>query len=240
MPALAIILIRIIPEKMTLQGASVRTGWLGLVGDPLADAILAAGRWRSFTERSVIYSLGEDDGALWGIASGRVRMHVAISEQPPRFGHVAAPGFWFGELEFLTGLPRVIEMEAAGETKVLYLPSRELERIAAQHPNTWRALARLSALNEALAVAAVDDLLIRDPRKRLAAVLLRLSSHRCAFQGNPSIDWIPATQAELADATNLSRTKAAALLAEFAAAGLVTPEYRSLRIDDAKGLSGLL
>jgi len=65
---------------MTPERALIRTGWLGRVGDSLAETILGAGRRRDFADRSVIYSFGEDDCALWGITSGRVCMHVAISE----------------------------------------------------------------------------------------------------------------------------------------------------------------
>lgn len=220
--------------------AVVRTGWLGSVAEPVAEAILSTGKWRGFADREVIYNVGEEARALWAVAAGAVRMHVSVGEQPPRFGHVAAPGFWFGELEFLTGLPRVFEMEAVGETQVLHLPAHDLERIAKENADAWRDLARLSALNEATAVAAADDLMIRDPRQRLAAVLLRLSSHRAAFQGILPIPAIPATQAEIADAANLSRTKAAALLAEFAGAGLVTAGYRTVTLDDPGGLSALL
>lgn len=34
--------------------AVVRTGWLGSVAEPVAEAILSTGKWRGFADREVI------------------------------------------------------------------------------------------------------------------------------------------------------------------------------------------
>jgi CRP-like cAMP-binding protein len=219
---------------------NLRSGWLGQVPPPLADAILRAGSPRSFRDGEVIYGLGQDQSSLWGIASGLVRMWVTMNEQPPRFGHVAGPGFWFGETEFVTGRPGIIEMAVAGETTMLTVPRRAFGRVVAEHPGAWSAVALLAVLNQGLAIGAADDLMIRDARQRLCAVLLRLSSNRNAFQRTPPVAHVPATQAEIAEAANLSRSSTAALLAEMSGAGLIRTEYRRIDILDPDGLTRLL
>lgn len=208
----------------------IRSGWLGRVPDPLADQILAAGTWRTFAEREIVYALGAEEQSIWGIDSGCIRMHVTFNEAEPRFCHVAGPGSWFGELAFVTGLPRPFEMETASACRLLRVGRKEVERIAATSPEIWREIARLAAENEATAIGGVDDLMLRDADRRLAAILLRLASRRNAFQGVPPIDVIPATQREVADAASLSRTVAAAVMADFVAAGAISTEYRRIRI----------
>jgi DNA-binding transcriptional regulator LsrR (DeoR family) len=56
----------------------------------------------------------------------------------------------------------------------------------------------------------------------------------------PPIPYIPATQREIAEAANLSRSSAAALLAELNGTGLVRTEYRRIEILDPEGLGGLI
>ena len=191
----------------------IRSGWLGQVPEPLTEQILAAGTWRTFGDREIIYGLGTEEQSLWGIDSGCVRMLVSLNEAEPRFCHVAGPGSWFGDFTLVTGLPRLLELETGGACRLLTVGRRDVERIAATSPEIWREIARLAAMNEATAIGGVDDLMLRDPQRRLAAILLRLAARRNAFQGTPPIDVIPATQNEIAEACSLSRTVTATALA---------------------------
>jgi CRP-like cAMP-binding protein len=144
----------------------------------------------------------------------------------PRCG----PGSWFGELAFVTGLPRPFEMEAASASRLLRFGRQDVDRIATARPEIWFEIARLAALNEAQAIGSADDLMLRDTRKRLAALLLRLAAQRNAFQGTTPIDVIPATQGEIADACGLSRSVAASAMAAFVASGAIRTEYGRVRI----------
>lgn len=229
------------PREMSeTPETGIMSGWLGRIGRPLAEAMLARARGWTFADRQVVYGLGVEQRSIWGIESGAVRVHVSVHEQEPRLCHIAGPGSWFGEISLLTGLPRPLEMEAAGTSRLLSLQYADVERIAAVHADTWQAIALLAALNGRLAITAADDLMIREPRKRLAALLLRLSSHRGAFQGNPPLDAIPATQREIADAAGLSRTITAALLAELAASGAIRTDYRRTLVLDPQMLTSVL
>lgn len=208
----------------------IRTGWLREVPAPLADEILTSGSWHTFADREIVYGIGTEDQSLWGVDSGCIRMHLAMNEAAPRFVHVVGPGSWFGELAFITGFSRPFEMEAASPSRLLRLGRSEVDRLAAARPEIWREIARLAALNEAMAIGSAHDLMLRGTHKRLAAVLLRLASRRNAFQGAPPVDVIPATQSEIADACGLSRTVAAGAMAAFVDSGVIRTEYRRIRI----------
>ena len=208
----------------------IRSGWLRRAPDPLAEQILAAGTWRTFADREIVYGLGAEEQSIWGIDSGCIRMHLTFNEAEPRFCHVAGPGSWFGELAFVTGLPRPFEMEAASASRLLRFGRQDVDRIATARPEIWFEIARLAALNEAQAIGSADDLMLRDTRKRLAALLLRLAAQRNAFQGTTPIDVIPATQGEIADACGLSRSVAASAMAAFVASGAIKTEYGRIRI----------
>jgi CRP-like cAMP-binding protein len=167
-------------------------------------------------------------------------MLVTMNEQDPRFGHVAGPGFWFGETEVVTGEAGIIEMVAASETTLIALNRAALDAIAKDHPGVWPALTLLAVQNQGLAIGAADDLMLRNTTQRLAAVLLRLSARRNAFQGVPPLTHIPASWNELAEAASMSRSKVAAILSEFASANLIRTRQRWIEIVNAKGLENVL
>ena len=216
------------------------SGWLGGARQAFSDALLQAGSLRRFENGDVVYGLGQSQDCLWCVVSGLARMWITMNEQPPRFGHVAGPGFWFGEVEVTTKGPRIIEVEARGDTVLLMVTGGDLRRIASEFDDAWREVARLAVANMALAIGAGDDLMIRDPKRRLAAVLLRLSSHRSAFQNVAPIPFIPATQSELAEAANLSRASAAAIFAELVESGAIATEYRRIRLTNPERLKSIV
>ena len=78
--------------------------------------------------------------------------------------------------------------------------------------------------------------MIRDSRKGLAAVLLRLASMRNAWQGVAPLHAIPVSWDELSQAVCLSRSKVADLLSEFSRNGFIKTLHRRIEILDARGL----
>lgn len=216
------------------------SGWLGFVELFLVDAILEAGTLRQFESGETIYGFGQPQDCLHGIASGLVQMLVTMNEQEPRFGHIAGPGFWFGETEVITGKTGIIEMTARGELELFSLRRKQIDNIAEKYPEIWPAITLLAVQNQGLAIGAADDLMIRNSRKRLAAVLLRLASMRNAYQEVRPLDTIPVSWNELSEAAGLSRSKVADLLSEFTKSGLLQTMHRRIKVTNADGLRDLL
>jgi CRP-like cAMP-binding protein len=229
--------VRMIDEEATRV---LKSGWLGHLDPALACKILNAGKMAHYGDGDTIYAFAQEQSRLFGVARGMVRMWVTMNEQAPQFGHVAGPGFWFGETELVTGNASIMEMTASGATSLFRIDRKAIDTLAAEAPGIWQGIALLAVMNEGTALGAADDLMVRKSRERLAAVLLRLSSHRNAPQGVPPLREIPVTQAELSEAVCLSRSSTAALLAEFVRSGLIRTDYGAIAILDPAGLVGLL
>ncbi|MCA0930754.1 helix-turn-helix domain-containing protein [Ruegeria profundi] len=112
--------------------------------------------------------------------------------------------------------------------------------IATKFPEIYLSIAKLAATNEALAAAALDDLMLRDPKKRLAATLLRLTGLRWDFQGNPVLNPIPVMIVELSEAANLSRSVTAKKMSELSKEGAVKKGYKSVHVTRPDYLRSLL
>lgn len=216
------------------------SGWLGGIDQGLAETVLSAGKPRHLADGQPVFAQGDEEQGIFGIASGHVRMFFTMNEQDPLLGHVAGPGFWFGEVALVIGTGRLMGAAASGSTELWFVSLPAIKRIATSQPEVWRAIARLAALNQALAIGAAEDLLIRDSRQRLAAVLLRLANMRSAYQGGRPFRDVPVTQSELAEAACMSRTAATEILRSFSRMGLIANGYRSIRILEPEHLSTIL
>lgn len=215
-------------------------GWLSTLSAPIREVVICDAKRHEFQPGDIVYSSGADGDAIWGIESGSMKMFISAGEERMRFCHVVGPGYWFGELEILLEIPRIIEMKIAEPACLLRLGIKDIHRIAARHSEIWISIARLAATNEALAIAAADDLMLRDPKKRLAATLLRLTGLRWDFQGRPTLNPVPVTTIELSEVANLSRSVTAKILSDFSRDGAVEKGYKTVRVTRPDLLSRIL
>jgi CRP/FNR family transcriptional regulator, cyclic AMP receptor protein len=220
--------------------ATLTTRWLAQVDPSIRQALLNACSLRHFSDGEMIYGFEQKQNCLWGIVSGTIRLFVAMSEQDPKLAHCAGPGFWFGEIPVITGGTRAMQAVASGQVKLCSLDRSVVANTAAKNPDVWRSVATLSILNQMIVMGSAEDLMVRSPQKRLIATLLRMAGWRHGFQGALPMTTVPITQLELAEASSLSRSSAAAILKDMGSRGLVKAEYRSITILDAPGLTQLL
>lgn len=219
---------------------TLTSGWLRDVSEPFRDRLLSLGRWHTVPRGTVIFGQGADEQDLFGIASGSIRMHIAMNEHEHRVAHICGPGFWVGEHEFITGTPRIIEMEAPEDTTLMRFRRSDFAQLLKDVPDAWRWIALLAAQHLAVAIGAADDLMLPLAEKRMAAVLLRLCARRLAHPASPAVDRILMSQSELASAANLSRASAGRILRDFAKAGAIATNYGSIDILDPEALAAKL
>ena len=86
----------------------------------------------------------------------------------------------------------------------------------------------------------VADLLLRDPVKRTAALLLRLSGMRSLVFPAKSPSPIYLSQEKVGSLVNLSRNSIIPVLQEFERNGYVKVSYGSIEVLDVAGLMGTI
>ena len=209
------------------------TGWLNLLDAVVREQMFAGGTEVSFRRDDVVFAQGRNLQHVWLVVSGQLHMHMQMKpkEAQARFIHLIGPGFWIGDLEFLNQqqIGRTT-IKAAEDTRLFRLRYTQLEAIAAEHPEVWRALSSLVADKCALAMDAGGELLIRDARERLAALMLRLAGHRGQQRVALPLAELVVGQTDLAQAANLSRSMVARLLSEFQDAGAIELYYRRIAL----------
>lgn len=211
--------------------------WLHAVGTATAEKLDRITERIEYDKGDTVYAIGGPQRWLWAIEQGEVQIRLTLIETEPVLAHMYYTGAWFGESELIHNIDGIIDVTANTSTKMARVPYSSFCRIADVEPELWKALVLLTSMNQMLAMSAANDLTLRKSRSRLAAVLLRLSGMRNNFQRAGFTDTVRANQQEIADLSNLARSKASVYLREFEREGLVELNYNSVRILDPDGLS---
>jgi len=215
-------------------------GWLGQTPAAFRQSVLERAVRRDFGTNEALHFAGDDAGGMYGILTGSVRATIAADEHGPYFFHLLRPGTWVGEGPSIVGQARPVTLSASRATSLLYLQQRAIQEITQKDPAYWRyfVMPLMGHLN--VAMGAVTDLMIRDPVRRLAAVMLRLGG--CRFAASPPVAAleIDANQEDIAIMANLSRTTTGSVLRTWEADGLIELAYGRLIIHAPDRLRHLL
>lgn len=204
------------------------TGWLSQQPEAFRNEVLARGHVQSFVPGAIVYRISDPPGGIYGLLRGTLAISLAPPHGAPRFFQFGIVGAWAGEGPFLTGQPRRAEMRALSHCDLFHLPLDAMERIAAHDPRAVRYFARITVGHFDVLARVIDDLLISQADRRIAAVL-----HRAGWLQSRVV---PISQEDLGAMANASRKQVNAALARFEKQGWIAHSYRSIEISDAKAL----
>lgn len=89
---------------------------------PTIDDVADLAHRKSVEKGALIFSQGDDGDALYGVASGRVRIFTADDKGHEVSLNVLGPGDTFGEIALLDGLPRTASAIATEATRLIVVP----------------------------------------------------------------------------------------------------------------------
>ena len=154
--------------------------------------------------------------------------------------HFAVPGFWFGEWPLIHDQPRRMSIVASRPSILGTVSLADCRAILKQDPAAWRWIAPLSSLTTDLTAGIVADLMLRDPVKRCAALLLRLSGVRNAVLPAKEPAAIYLSQEKLGHLANLSRNSIMPILHDFAQRGCIEVGYGSIVVTNVNALTAMI
>lgn len=229
-------------RRSEIHATLTSRGWLAEIDPALAAAVVQGGRTISLRKGELLYNPEDNPGGMFGVVEGGMLMATLGRDGLPLPGHIARRCHWFGYGSVLEKQRRTMIISANEPTVLLHVPLAELERLRAEHPTAGRAYGKLATLGEALYLATVADLLIRDTDRRLAGVLLRVSgaepppyhpgyrasAGELSRWSDPS--GVPLTQTLLGELANASPHTVARFVDRVSAAGLIDWRYGRVRI----------
>lgn len=204
-------------------------GWLSRQPDPFQDEVFKRLVPVHFAAGDILYRLGDPLGGVYGVVTGALIVNTAPPRALPHILHVFTPGGWIGEGCYLSREPRRIELQAALDTRAVYLPLEAMDQMTARDPLVMRHFVQIVMMNLDVVMRAFYDLQDPHEHRRIARALRRIM----ALENTP----IPLSQAALGMLANTSRKTVNAALYRFEKSGWVRRGYRSITITDMKRLT---
>lgn len=97
---------------------------------------------RAFPADSVVFEEGAPGDGLYVVESGEVEIMASIEGGSHRLVSRLGPGQPFGEMAFIDGKPRSATARTAEPTRLIFLPSEELQLVLEKHPALATAFLR--------------------------------------------------------------------------------------------------
>lgn len=206
--------------------------WFRGVPADRRSRLLERGNVVTLASGARVYEIGAPPDGLWAVLEGQVRLvgYPAIGMES--LALVLTPGTWFGELSTLDGGARPHDAVAFGPVRVLHVPLRAFEQLAAEHPLLYRDLGLLVCAHQRRSIAYMAQSMGQPVDVRLARTLA------AAARQSPD-GAIRLRQEDVAAMIGLSRQSTNKALKRLEAQGLLALSYGEMRVLDLPALRSL-
>lgn len=204
--------------------------WFGSLPPALQQSILQRAMVRSYGAGEFLIREGEPAVGLFALLHGRTRHVRSVCDGEEVLLHIGEPGLWFGEYPLLTGKPSIGSVIADTDSRVLFLPAREFERIIEAEPRYLRPFAVLIAERFAFAYRYLAQAHGLSPEEFLHARLKGVVAMQRIDQPSNGPADVSLSQEALANMIGVSRQTLNVLLRRLEARGLVEVGYRKIRL----------
>jgi CRP-like cAMP-binding protein len=168
------------------------------------EKIAALASRRGYPKGTVVFSQGDQGDALYGVASGRIRISASASGGREVFLNIMEPGDTFGEIAVMDGLPRTANAVAVDDSMLIQIQRSDFVPFLETHPKLALHLLRLMCERLRWTSELVEESAFMAGPARLAKRLLILASlhGRAARVGHLELR---ISQSELARFLGISR-----------------------------------
>jgi CRP-like cAMP-binding protein len=208
----------------------LRRGWLSEQPDDARAAVLRRARLVRHDAGDFVFHAGEEAGGICGVVSGGIGIYLPTGGGDLRLAHIGRCGVWFGYGPLIRGRRRSLSFSPTETTWLLQVPLAALQEIAATSPIHQRAILSVSEYGMDVAITIIENLLIQNHARRIAATLLRVMPHT-----DESKD-IVLTQSQLGEMASVGRQVVNRELRRMESKDWIRASYSRIAILDREGL----
>jgi CRP-like cAMP-binding protein len=227
------------PEILT-AGALLRRNYLFRDFPPAAlDRLASLSKKQAYQKGETVFAQGDEGDALYGVASGRVRISACGIGGQEVFLNIMEPGDTFGEIAVMDGLPRTAAATALDDATLIVIKRQDLLNLLESEPKLAIHLLQLLCKRLRWTSELVEESAFLAGEARLAKRLLILASlhGRGARAG---VLELALSQSELARFLGSSRQIVNQHLSEWRRHGWVEIARSRIRIRNAEALRKLI
>jgi CRP/FNR family transcriptional regulator, cyclic AMP receptor protein len=144
--------------------------------DQAVHRLAALATRRSYDKGEIIFAQGDEGDALYGVASGRVRISATGAGGQEVFLNIMEPGDTFGEIAVMDGLPRTAAATALDQATLIVIKRQDFLQLLEREPQLAIHLLKLLCERLRWTSELVEESAFLTGPARLAKRLLILAS----------------------------------------------------------------
>lgn len=212
-------------RRPDIAAALEQSTWFSSLPTHLFDRIAQLIVPRAYASGELIHGKGDSGVALYGIASGGVRVSSMTTEGRESVFGFLGPGRWFGQTSLLDGGVRTHDARACRDTLMLTLARAPLQRVLDEYPILYKYLALDLCVLLRSTFETLEDEMLLSLQARLAKQLITLAG----IYGDPHPDGViidlHLPQQDLADILQVWRQTINRKLGEWQQLGWIKMHY---------------
>lgn len=216
-------------DRATAERQILRRGWLSEQPEDIRSAILQRSRLTKHEAGDFVFHAGDEGGGVSGVVSGGVGVYLPTDSKDLRLAHILRRGVWFGYGPLIRGGRRTLSFSPIEPTWLLQLPLPALQEIAGTSPLHQRAIMSASEYGMDTAIAVIENLLIQNHARRIAATILRVAPAPDEEIASDPTEMI-ITQSQLGEMASVGRQVVNRELQRLEARGWVSASYNRIRV----------
>jgi CRP-like cAMP-binding protein len=216
-------------ESAEAEKRILRRGWLSEQPEEARAAVLRRARLVRHDAGDFVFHAGEEAGGICGVVSGGIGIYLPTGGGDLRLAHIGRCGVWFGYGPLIRGRRRSLSFSPTETTWLLQVPLAALQEIAATSPVHQRAILSVSEYGMDVAITIIENLLIQNHARRIAATLLRVIPPPEAGKNNAPMDVI-LTQSQLGEMASVGRQVVNRELQRMEIKGWVALSYNRITV----------
>ncbi len=222
-------------DRAEAEQRILRRGWLSEQPEEFRVAVLQRARLVKHDPGHVIFNAGDELGGICGVVSGGIGIYLPTGEGDLKLAHVGRNGVWFGYGPLIRGKRRSLSFSPTETTWLMHVTLPNLQELTGTSPAYQRAILSISEYGMDTAIMIVEDLLIQNHARRIAATLLRVAPHQDESREPAQLEVI-LNQSQLGELASIGRQVVNRELQHLEAQGWIKSSYARIRIIDRDAL----
>ncbi len=206
---------------------------------PVMDKVTALCVHRRLGADDVLFRKGDPGDALYGIVSGRIRIHATAIDGRETLLNILSAGEIFGEIALIDGLPRTADATALEPTELVMLRRNAFMPLVHSDGDLAVHLLELTCRRLRWISEMVEDATFLAPPARMAKRLLQLARQHGRTQADGVVIDLRLSQREIGELAGVSRETANKHLNAWARLGWIAVHREAIVIRQMQPLEDL-
>lgn len=217
-------------ERLILQ-----RGWLSEQPEEARTAILQRARLVRHDAGGFVFHAGDEAGGICGVVSGGIGIYLPTEGDDLRLAHIGRCGVWFGYGPLIRGRRRTLSFSPTEATWLLQVPLPALQEIAGSSLVHQRAVLSVGEYGMDVAITIIENLLIQNHARRIAATLLRVAPDTHEDRGQEP-EGVALTQSQLGEMASVGRQVVNRALQRMESNGWIAVSYGRIKLLDRSAI----